>query len=39
MRFRNPRGRGENDAIVTEAELRSLLHHLHPDHEGFVKPL
>ena len=28
----NPRGRGENDAIVTEAEPRSLLH---PDPRGF----
>ena len=33
--FRNPRGRGENDAIVIEAEPGSLLHHGRPDREGF----
>ena len=33
--FRNPSGRGENDAIVIEAEPRSLLRHSRPNHEGF----
>ena len=33
--FRNSSGRGENDAIVIEAEPRSLLHHSRPDREGF----
>ena len=33
--FRNPRGRGENDAIVTEAKPRSLLRHSRPDRGGF----
>ena len=32
-RFSKPRGRGKNDAIVTEAKLRLLLQHSHPDHE------
>ena len=29
----NASGRGENDAIVTEAEPRSLMHHSQPDQE------
>ena len=33
--FRNPSGRGENNAIVIEAEPRSLLRHSRPDREGF----
>ena len=33
--FRNPSGRDENDAIVIEAEPRSLLRHSHPDCEDF----
>ena len=33
--FRNPRGKGENDAIVTEAKPRSLLRHSRPDRGGF----
>ena len=33
MRFYKPRGRGENDAIVTEAKLRLLLQHSRPDPE------
>ena len=30
------RGRGENDAIETEAEPRFLLHHSHHDPKGFL---
>ena len=33
--FRNLNGRGENDAIVIEAEPRSILHHSRPDRKGF----
>ena len=29
-------GRGENDAIVTEAEPRSLLHHSRPNQERSI---
>ena len=34
--IQNASGRGENDAIVTEAELRSLLHHSQPDQERSI---
>ena len=33
--FRNPSGRGKNDAIVIEVEPRSLLRYSRPDREGF----